>query len=278
MKIMEDAVPVVRAERFTIATKIGQYFFKIFQIHFKKSDGTIIIDFPYYKQCSGLLCKATLSDKVQYPSKIDFTEGGKVTSQLVKFSYHPDGNVHFSQDRKIFTQIRKRTVPLKGAYGHFFTVQINGPQDFKIHPRGSKETFRPAKRRHLVFELPDGFNDSLKFLGHYLHISEVAKNMVSVGKSAWYIFINESTGERYPGFIIGPPLDSPFPDKVLLIRLVMIPIMTADNSSCLTFVGGFDAHEIVTDPTKTTTFLGLLYPTEDFNVMKKRIGTVDFSQ
>lgn len=273
---LEETFPVLRSKRFTIGVKIGQNVHKIFQIHFQKRDGTIIIDFPYYKKCPGLLCYATLKVGTQYPTSIDFTQGGKVTSQLVKFSYHPDGNVHFSQDRRIFTLIKKRTVPLIDAHGHFFTVQINGPQDFKIHPKGSKESYRPGKRRHLVFEFPDTFNDSIKFLGYYIHISEVAKSIVSRGKANWYIFIDESTGEQYPGFIIGPPSDNPLADKVLLIRRHLISTMTADNSSCLTFIGGFDAPEIAYDHTKATSFLGLMYPTEDFNVLKERIGTVDF--
>lgn len=139
-------------------------------------------------QCTGLLCRAELSDTIQYPTSVDFTEGGKVTSQSVKFSYHPDGNVHFSQDRKILTLIKKQTVPLIDANGHLFTVQINGPQDFKIHQKESKETYRPHKRRYLSFEYPERFNGSVKFLGFYYHISEVAKRMISVSRSGSYNF------------------------------------------------------------------------------------------
>jgi hypothetical protein len=52
--------------------------------------------------------------------------GGKVTSHLVKYSHHPDGRAHFSQDGKILTAIKRQSIALDRQNGHMFTLYIQG--------------------------------------------------------------------------------------------------------------------------------------------------------
>lgn len=67
---------------------------------------------------------------MKYPASLSLLDGGKVTGHKVKYSHHPDGRVHFSQDGKIRTVIQKKSIPLSEAEGHLFTVQLQGLKDF----------------------------------------------------------------------------------------------------------------------------------------------------
>ncbi|HAU1639569.1 TPA: hypothetical protein JBJ29_14690 [Legionella pneumophila] len=97
---------------YTITVKSGSEHKKIFKLIFDKRDGSILIPFPYLDITEGILAKVRLNANMTYPTKIDLAETGKVTSHIVKYNHHPDGEAHFSQDGKIKTEIRKKSVIL----------------------------------------------------------------------------------------------------------------------------------------------------------------------
>jgi hypothetical protein len=45
----------------------------------------------------------------------------------------------------------------------------------------------------------------------------------------------------------------------------------------LMFYGGFDPPAITFDATKSASFLAFLYPADDFDALKKRVGSIDFT-
>jgi len=267
---------ILRSPRFTVAIIIGDSYNKIFQIHYTKRDGTIIIDFPYYKKGPGLLAHSFIPANMSHLPSIDLTEGGKVTNKRVKFSYHPDGNVHFSQDGKIMTLIRKRTVPLIHARGHFFTVQMSGPEDFeRVSTPSTKSRKRRSLRHYLNYQFDSLSDSSIKFLGCFIDEAEFANMVFPPTRSPFLTMKYGLKGDVYSGFVIAPPDGYPFDNKKLGIGVRLIPRMTSDNSSCLTFISGFDDPSIGLDLTKPTSFLALSYPSTDFDTLQKQIGTVD---
>jgi hypothetical protein len=62
---------------------------------------------------------------------------------------------------------------------------------------------------------------------------------------------------------------------VLAITCVAIPRLGSDEEIFL-FLGGFDAPETMTDPTKEAGFLAFLYPLSEAANVRERIGSVDF--
>lgn len=78
---------------------------------------------------------ATMHKGQQYPTSLSLIDGGKVTSHKVKYSHHPDGRTHFSQDGKIFTKVIKSSASFDEVDGHLFTVQF---QDFANVMRQSR--------------------------------------------------------------------------------------------------------------------------------------------
>lgn len=118
------------SERFIVCIKVMGKTYKMFQIIFSKNDGSVFINFPYYKHSNGLVSIVTLRSGIKYPTSAELKTGGKITSHLVKYTHHPDGNAHFSQDRKVLTKIKKASVPLKNIHGHFFTIMLQGVRDY----------------------------------------------------------------------------------------------------------------------------------------------------
>jgi len=111
----------LESEKFVITFQGKEKKHKLFQIFFLK-DNSICVDFPYYKNTTGIASEVTLEPEIIYPTNITLGETGKTTSHLVKYSHHNDGEVHFSQDGKVFTKIRRKACPLENVNGHFFTV------------------------------------------------------------------------------------------------------------------------------------------------------------
>ena len=96
------------------------------QITFSKKDGTLYVHFPYYAHSQGIASLVTWIPDNPPPANLSLIEGGKVTSHLVKYSHHPDGRAHFSQDGKVYTSIKKQSLPINMIDGHVFSVQIQG--------------------------------------------------------------------------------------------------------------------------------------------------------
>src|SRR5712691_4530164 len=97
---------VLRSERFVISIECGERRHKVFQCQFAKRDGSVFISFPYFRHSEGLVSLASWPAG-EVSSVVSLELGGRVSSHLVKYSHHPDGRAHFSQDGKVLTVIKK---------------------------------------------------------------------------------------------------------------------------------------------------------------------------
>lgn len=84
--------------------KVSDLRAKAFQVGFDK-DGSLFIHFPYFQHRTGILSSSEIPPTGERKADVNIEHGGKVTSHRVKYSHHPDGRAHFSQDGKIFTAI-----------------------------------------------------------------------------------------------------------------------------------------------------------------------------
>ena len=132
-------------ERFIVVIKTAQSRNKVMQIMFSKKDGSVFINFPYYKFSQGLVSLVTFSGNIKLPTSLNLVPGGKVTSHLVKYSHHPDGRAHFSQDGRVRTKVKKKAIALFKAEGHIFTAQLQGMNDF-VATNSKKDVGSTLKR------------------------------------------------------------------------------------------------------------------------------------
>jgi len=266
---------VHRAELFVVGVQAQAEPRKVFQVQFSKGDGSIFVNFPYYRETNGLVSLVTWHPDQLPPADLSLEPGGKATSHLVKYSHHPDGGAHFSQDGKVYTTIKKNSVPLPEMGGHLFTMQIQGLTDFDLAT--PKEVAAPPSNRRifLKFSFPST-PEAVKFVGFLYSESALRARLAGDGIIGPTMPLVTPTGKTYDAFVCSAPPGQPGEHRYLLVYAVSIPVLSKEHPTALTFIGGFDSPDVVNDLAKVTTFLALAYPASDPKGLAARIGTIDF--
>lgn len=259
-----------------MAAKVAGIRYKLLQILYAKKDGSIYISFPYFEHASGLVSLVTFQSTLQQPADLDLMPGGKVTSHRVKYSHHPDGRAHFSQDSKVRTEVLKLASPLADINGHFFTAQLQGLRYFKSE---QESTTNNSQRSTLDFNFGEKEPDSIKIVGHLYSTEVLMRQMVgnAEGLVGPVVPVKTESGEKNLAFLVGDP-NKRRHEKILLLTCNAIPQLDKNTDSALTFISGFDHIDKVTDPTINTTFLALSYPVSDYEGLRKNVGTIDIER
>lgn len=260
------------AERYVISYRDDSVNTKIFQIAFSKSDGSIFVTLPYYKHGHGRLGQVTLSPALTYPGKLTVGSNFPVTSHYVKYTHHPSGRAHFSLSGKVRTEVGKRSVPLKEASGHLFTLMVQGFREFDH----VKPTEKGSNKRGIVpFTLHDNNVVGLKFVAYYYDQTKLAQLADFTDESVWM------TGKsKDDSTVVGIVLATPFvhgeKNFSLVIMLQKIGRISKDQEVFLSLLGGFDPPAIALDHSVETSFLMCIYPTfKNFQEQVDRFGTID---
>lgn len=261
-----------RSWRFDIGVQFRNKVHFIFQINFSKRYGSIYVNFPYFEFTNGLISKCIFPSGTG-PIDLSLEEDAKVTSHLVKYSHPPSGEAHFSQDGKVFSLVRKQSIPILRYNGHFFTCQIQGIHAFKNIEL--KHNVKPEKHNPVYFILPNAEPPALKFVCMLYDEVEFKHNTI-IGEYAACMVTESQTHGSALSFLCSPPKGTPFENKVLIIRCQEVKLLNKKDDAALTFIGGFDEPEIALNPSKETSFLSLLYPISNKNEMEKRLGTIDY--
>jgi hypothetical protein len=262
-------VKAFHAQQIVVTVNADQHRHKILQILFGK-DGSLYVSFPYFAHTDGILAEVTVTGLPGSTSNIDLAQTGKVASHLVKYSHHPNGEAHFSQDGKVMTMIRRQSVPLYEQRGHIFTVLIQGLRAFDAVGAG-KENKISAKRTTLTFEITDRFPKAIRVIGRWYWIEDLEfdPRPSTVGPIVYTI---ASDGTTHNAFIVANPKDS---KHVLLLTCIPQDAFSSKHNAMM-FIGGFDTPSKVHSK-KATKFLACLYPADDFEELKKKLGTIDYT-
>lgn len=280
-----NSIPSFISEKYVISVQEFDNIYKTFQIIFDKK-GSIFINFPYYLQRRGSIGLITIPGNSKFPLNVSLGPTAKVTSNLVKYSHHPDGEAHFSQSGKVFTTIRKKSVPLKNINGHLFTLLIQGLKDFERHDpkKDYNKTF--LKRKNIILKLNGQEPESIKIVGR-LFTKQYFQSLLNKPQEDPQFL--QPKGEpvirhriqknvyQYCGWILCPPPNEGYENYVLVISYKEIPKMNKDTYSGLTFIGGFDHKTITRNHSLDTTLLSFIYPIPEdrFEILKKEIGCLD---
>lgn len=271
-KVELKPIVVIQSKNCTITVTSKGSRYKLFKIFFG-AKGDVYINFPYYKENNGIVGQAFL--KPQAESITLDPDCAKITSHLVKFAYHPDGETHFSQDGKVKTEIRKKSLPLDKLDGHIFTVSLQNIEKFD-EANSPKYNDNFSKKKSVInFNLGDIDFEALKFVGIWNPFTSLIKNISHpippnvIGPQFTY---KGRKGEQSVGFLIGPEPGNPFNGYVLSLRLSLIPKLNKETETALTFMGGFDCNIETSDPSKDYSFLIFMYP----HIKKTGEGTVTF--
>lgn len=270
-------IRAARAQRFTIQVReVGKPRpRKIAKIIFQDTDGSIFVAFPYFEQSEGLVAVVTLPPWQKHLESVSLEEGGKVTSHLVKYVHHRDGRCHFSQTGKVYTVVKKQSVPLNRYSGHLFTAQIQGLEGFQ---EASGPDYDPTnlKDQPITFNIRASDPKAVKILGYWYNKKRIRELVLSevIGPG---VTIRHGQDQR-KGILLSAPVEMPGSGSFLVVTVFAIPPLTQDPGALLTFIGGFDSDEVINDLTRPTSFLALSYPADNLEALKAKIGSIDFSR
>ena len=244
-----------RARKFTIGVKFGFRIYKFFNIIFH-SDGSIFVNFPYFRHSKGIVSLVT-HKKGKHAQTLELNPGGKVVSHKVKYSHHADGEAHFSQDGRVMTVVRKKSLRLDEIEGHMFSVQLQGISKFDSVDLRQVD----AKRLNAIKAFERGLL--------------IPRAIEITGK--WYTLeglVALRGGETL--IPISPPKGKPLDDHVLLLACNENSMLTKQDDTVLIFTGGYDSAKNIFDPEVETTLLAFVYPNPFFDKMKEMIGSADY--
>lgn len=264
------------APRATITVGSYDAEYQVCQIGFGKRDGTLFVSFPYFPKTSGLLSVATMPPASGGSLTLSLHEHGKVTTHLVKFSHHPDGRAHFSQDGKVYTAVKRQSFPLNGPIGHVFWLHIYYPYGLKPFDQEKRDPKRAYLRNIFTPALPQ----AVTVAAEWRRKAEVVGTIHPAGHLAGPLsdVKTKSTGHQRKVFFFGPPEGYPGQDHVLLISTEATLSLPNITEPQMIFLGGFDHHEVPDPnvPANHTGCLAFIYPAENYEDLLPKLGSVDF--
>lgn len=260
----------ILSERVVVTVTADGHRHKIMQIVFAK-DGSFFVTFPYFKHTEGLLAEVTVEGPPGAQTVMNLAEKGKVASHLVKYSHHTDGEAHFSQDGKVKTEIRRQSVPLTEQQGHIFTVIFQGLRAFES-VSAAKETAMSAKRTTLTLAIKDRFPKAVRIVGRWYWIEDlpIEPRPPVIGPQLQAV---DPDGNEYKAIIIGSPHDK----KHVLVLTCIPQHSVSPVHDLMMFMGGFDPSSRITNSKRPTSYLSFLYPADDYEELKQRLGSIDYA-
>lgn len=276
-KIANIEIKALLSKKHVVTVTRDHETIKVFQITFG-TDGTIFLHFPYHQNPQGLASIVTLDPNLKYPAdSISLVKQGKVTSHKIKFSHHTDGEVHFSQTGKVFTRIRRQGVPLDDIDGHIFTVMLQGQSWFeKVHSEKDKPHSDPD-RTVIHFDISGQPDGGIKFIGQWRSLDSLVADLIVFNETREIgpQVIRHLGKLPCVGFLLASG-NGTYPQKVLVLTIEIVPFITTNKTPSIIFIGGFDSIDTVNDLSKPSSFLALLYPTDNFEKLRESIGSIDY--
>ena len=259
------------ADRVVIGVRNSSIHKKIFQINFKSKDGSLFVSVPYANLGVGRV--GVVECPPGDPNALLFGDNAPVTTHAVKYSHHPDGQAHFSQDGKVFTRIRRKAVPLTAAQGHLFTVMVQGLHLFEDL---TQRDVASSKREIVSMPVRDGPIEALKFVGHLHSSSHFASRLQKPKMESPLMPIIKPNGQRVVGVVLATRLKQSNHQYLLVVTVEEISTIATYADLNVWLMGGFDAPDIALDHSRPMSFLMMMYPeVGDVKELVRSVGSID---
>lgn len=267
-RFQAENIDAIRSDRVVCTITVGELRVKAFQIVFG-ADGSLFITFPYFRHRIGILSSSHIPATGTRQSQVNLEQGGKVTSHLVKYSHHIDGQAHFSQTGKIVTVIKRQSIALDIQHGHIFSLLIQGFQ--ALDPADQvRDAVTSSKRAIVDFAVESP--EAVKFVGRWFDVNKLRFNnpTPTIGPT---LPMTDPDGRQTNACMVASPAENA--RHVLAISCEPIPNLGPEPEMFM-FYGGFDPAELMNDTTREAGFLAFLYPISEADKMRERLGSVDY--
>ena len=262
--------PRIKATCHSGRNTFGAY--KIFALGYNKRDGSLFIDLPYLK-CDGLVGAATgIRNEAGGLSDRDFIPFG-TTKYGIKFSYHPDGRTHFSQDGKIRTNLSHNGMALSKKTGPICTIIAHRLCEFT---RVSQQDLRKDSTKKGICALISSVELPGAVFTVFLKSENDLKSSPSTG-------VGSPVGEMttptetiaLPAIAIGQPLMDRCHDRVLIVAYRPLSVASIVPESYLLFQGPYVETQDEAIPKGKLVTQSVVYPACLAGDLIRSISSID---
>lgn len=234
---------------------------KVMQVQFGR-DGSIFVHAPYHPSSQGLLSRVLLPPNSE---TIHMKPGGAATTEHVKYSHHPDGRCHFSQDGKIRTEIINQSARLADDVDHMFSVDAQGFEHFErlTDYKGG------SNGRHLL-DFSGGEPDALHLVARWKKVSR--DQVLAGGRSG--IYARGADGRVRGMLAFRPPKGSPYAEHLMAIECQRRDPLALGGEFGFLLYGGFGREAGI--PAAESSALVMMYPAtnvEDLPTVDLRVAS-----
>jgi hypothetical protein len=251
---------------------------KAFRIDWYKKEVGFSIGFPYFSPPHAVLGRYELMSPPGGHESISLLEGGRITTQHVKLSFHKSGMVLFSQDTKIRSEIRNQSAPLVGRVNHLFSIHVRGPGGFA--PVGAQDGPTPAPFRAVWnIESNEPGDAGFKIVGRWFPLAmlEVAQSQPGFFGRPNFAHLRLESGEIVSGYLFTPIPAWRWGGYALLLSYEPWSIREGHPDPYILVAGGFARRSKRGEPDSGLTFLAGMYTDRSTEIeeLTRTLGTVD---
>jgi hypothetical protein len=272
----------VQAGRFVVLFQAEGTYRKLFSLQFERRDNGLgfYVHLPYFSHTRGVLGNFQIEHS-DGPTQMSLQTNGTTTTEKLKYTHHPDGRAHFSQDGKALTEVKTQTAPLALHRGHLFTVNFWGVEDFALVESRDLKGPKPD-RTPIRFDPEDLALPASQYAGRILGTAytvplqgiQVNAKAASRGKIVEPVSYKRWDGSFGHGIPVFPTLHQA---DEFFIMLTYLPMDRASGHSdpSLTLTGGFHEPSGKTGP---LTGIMIHYTDRDpagWDALVKSRGTID---
>ena len=260
------------AKRHVIAVETPSGAHKIFALGYNERDSSLFIDLPYLER-DGLIGVATgTRNEAGAVSDRGFIPVG-TTKYGIKFSYHPDGRTHFSQDGKIYMTLPNDGVSLSKKTGPICTITAYGLSGFRCV---SQKDLREDPTKKGVWAL----TSSTELPGATFTVFLKSENGVRTPSSqeigSPVGTMTTPTGSiTLPAIAIGQPSTNRRHDRVLVVAYRSLGLASAPSESCLLFQGPYVEIPEASLPHGKFVAQSVVYPASLAGKLSESVSSVD---
>lgn len=263
---------VNESKRHVIAIETPSGTHKIFSLGYSEKDSSIFIHLPYLKRDGlvGVSCgvrneSGALSDRNFIP--VETTKHG------IKFSYHLDGRIHFSQDKKICMTLPHIGVSLSEKTGSICTVTAYGLSGFQ---RIRHRVLREDNAKKGIWALTSSTDLAGAAFTVFLKSENDVQTPSSQGIGSPVGTMTTPTGSiTLPAIAIGQPSAERRHDRVLVVAYRPLDVASAPSESCLLFQGPYVEISEASLPHGKFVTQSVVYPASVAGNLLESISSVD---
>ena len=253
--IGNDQSALAKAEKFVILLNIEGVYRRLFSVQYERRAHGLgyYVHLPYFDHTEGVLGRLVFDGPPGSQSQISIRDTGTTTTHRLKFVHHPDGEAHFSQDGRVFTQVRTQTLPLTTNQRHLFTVNFWGADAFEVAQ--ARDLRGPHSERTSIRFDPPAPLPASQIAGRIIaeHVSfppggiSIDPKVAARGTITEPIVYMRGDGSRNHGIPLLPPVPR-VDDYFIMLSYVPIDRSSADDAASLTLVGGWSEPEGAAGP------------------------------